>query len=123
MAVELSRRTEMRDRNGYERFLADILDSGVHFHVEVVYHDRRRGPILLGRLHNYDSAVNFSAERPWIQKNPVYQFIGPKDVKFYGVIHWAPEGVRVYSSEVQTTAVPEAPVQVPIFRPVVTPAA
>ena|SRR3989344_5684816 len=98
MKLEISKRIEIKNRKGYDRFLDGLDPSSVH-HCEIVYHDGRRGTILLGSLHNYDSAISFASEKSWAQRNPEYQFIGPRDVRMYAVIDWAPEGIRTYEAQ------------------------
>ena len=104
--MEMSRRVEINNRNGYDVFL-DGLDSSAVHHCEVVYMDLHRESIL-GRFHTYNGAADFVAEQAWFRKdNGRYSLVDPKLVKMYAVIDWVPEVANVYKTQ-GVVAVPEA---------------
>jgi hypothetical protein len=82
-------RTEIADRNGYDRFLS-MLDPSAFYHVEVVYPDRSR-EFVLGRFLSYECASDFVTERAWLRKdNEKYRMVDPERIMVYAVVDWTP---------------------------------
>jgi len=107
--MTLQQRMEIKDGNEYEGFIDRLHPSSVH-HCEIVYQDKRRGEVILGRLHNYDSATEFAADKGWSQRHERYKFLGPRDVRVYAVVDW-PEIMNSYetSEVVVSESIPERP--------------
>ena len=102
--MEMPKRTEIKDENGYDRFL-DSLDPGAHFHIGIIYNDGHRDRQLGGFL-NYQDASDFMSQQLWLRKDRgKYSMVDPKKVGMYAVVDWVPKATNAYETP-EVVAVP-----------------